>query len=54
MSARMPAWLILATVATVAITALLTWLLWRINLPQRSSQGDSDAARATDADAQGD
>jgi hypothetical protein len=31
----MPAFTIAATLATIAITALLTWVLWRINAPQR-------------------
>lgn len=29
----MPGWLILAAVATILVTALLTWALWRINAP---------------------
>ncbi len=28
----MPPWLIIAAVLTIAVTALLTWVLYRINL----------------------
>ncbi len=37
----MPAWLILAALGAIAITALLTWVLWRLNAPGR---GEDDAA----------
>jgi hypothetical protein len=33
----MPGWIIAAGLGSVAVTALLTWVLWRINAPLRES-----------------
>lgn len=38
----MPAWIIAVAIASIAVTALLTWVLYRINLvpPRESEPGD--------------
>ena len=48
----MPSWIIAAAVGSIVITALLTFVLWRMNAPalERARQ---DAAR-TDGDSGGD
>lgn len=42
----MPVWIIAAALGTIALTALLTWILWRMNLPERDHN-----KRADDGDA---
>lgn len=39
----MASWIIAAAAATIAITAALTWLLWRLNAPPRSDAAAGDA-----------
>jgi hypothetical protein len=36
-------WLILVAIASILITAALTWLLWRINAAQMSGDAGSDS-----------
>jgi hypothetical protein len=44
----MPLWLILAGAGAVVITALLTWVLWRINAPGLEAAKNSEKARSED------
>jgi hypothetical protein len=44
----MPLWLILAAVGTIVITALLTWVLWRINAPGLEATKNSEKVRSED------
>jgi len=39
----MPMWIVLAALASIAATAVLTWVLWRINMnPERAAAPPSD------------
>jgi len=40
----MPIWLIFAALATIAVTGLLVWLLYRINLPGAGRDQSGDEA----------
>ncbi|MEZ6022311.1 MAG: hypothetical protein R3C16_02605 [Hyphomonadaceae bacterium] len=40
----MPSWIILTALATIAVTAGLTWVLWRINAPSMAEQQRREAA----------
>jgi hypothetical protein len=44
----MASWIIAAAVATIAITAALTWLLWRLNAPAGSDAASAEAGRDRD------
>ncbi|GAM99898.1 hypothetical protein U91I_03553 [alpha proteobacterium U9-1i] len=47
----MPTWILLAGLAAIALTAALTWVLWRINAPRGVAQGGDSGAPFVAADA---
>jgi hypothetical protein len=46
----MPLWIIAAALGSIAATALLTWVLWRMNLPEREPNGADDVVLSSGAD----
>ena len=38
----MPGWVIAAAIASIAVTAILTFVLWRMNAPQLERQKKGD------------
>ena len=46
----MPTWIVLVVVASIAVTALLTWVLWRINLAALREPSSGAAAPVDDDD----
>jgi type VI protein secretion system component VasK len=56
----MPTWIIAVALASVVLTAALTWVLWRINMPQKECRANHDdgsvvaPAAADDADSKRD
>ncbi|MGQ0533532.1 MAG: hypothetical protein ACT4OF_12710 [Caulobacteraceae bacterium] len=45
----MPLWIIVAALGTVALTALLTWILWRMNEPVHRQHEAGDTSSSSDA-----
>lgn len=35
---------VIAALVSIAVTALLTWVLWRVNAPRRGDDGDGRGA----------
>lgn len=49
----MPIWIVFAALGSIVMTLVLTWVLWRINAPQREAarrdRGEGGAVHAADA-----